>query len=122
MPSQGEQVVDHIAAKHDQRAVGQVDDVEHAPDQRHAERHEAVEPAQQHAVDENLQQKHGRPFRRARRIGGPGRRLVPAEPRRNRPLAGLVRAGGACPAGHSRYQRLFQAGIGYCGLFSIFVV
>ena len=32
----------------------EIDDVEHAPDQRHAERHQAVKTAEQDAVDEDL--------------------------------------------------------------------
>ena len=40
MPSQREEVPDEIAAQHDEGAVGEVDDVEHAPDQRQAERHQ----------------------------------------------------------------------------------
>ena len=55
----GEQEIDGIAAQHDEGAMGEIDDVEHAPDQRHAERHQAVEPAEQDPVDEDLGQQHG---------------------------------------------------------------
>ena len=40
------------------RAMGKIDDVEHAPDERHAERHQAVKTAQQDSVDEDLGVKH----------------------------------------------------------------
>ena len=52
----GEQEIGRIAAEHDERAMRQIDDIEHAPDQRHAERHDPVQPALQHAVDEDLRE------------------------------------------------------------------
>ena len=55
-----EQEIDGIAAQHDEGAMGEIDDVEHAPDQRHAERHQAIEPAEQDSVDDDLSQQHGR--------------------------------------------------------------
>ena len=47
----GEQVVDQVPAQHDQRAMRQVDDVEHAPDQRHAECHEAIQAPEQNSIE-----------------------------------------------------------------------
>ena len=54
--SDREQIIDGIAAQHDESAMREIDDVEHAPDQRHAERHQAIETAQQDAVDEDLRE------------------------------------------------------------------
>jgi hypothetical protein len=39
-----------IAAQHDKRAMRQIDNVEDAPDESHAEPHQPIEAAQQHAV------------------------------------------------------------------------
>ena len=93
MPAQREQEIDDIAAQHDEGAMGEIDDVEHAPYQRHAERHQPVEAAQQDAVDQDLNEKH---------------RQRPARPTL-RPLARM-------PASVGAHFRLLQAGTGNTGL------
>src|SRR6185437_2739860 len=80
----GEKEIDAIAAQHDERAMRKIDDVEHAPNQRHAERHEAIETAQEHAVDEELQEEHGAalaPMRRALPVRAGERITVPSRAR-----------------------------------------
>ena len=58
-----------VAAEHDESAMREIDDVEHAPDQRHAERHEAVETAEQDAVEKDLREEHGSDCRPLRALG-----------------------------------------------------
>ena len=53
-----EQIIHSIAAQHDERAMRKIDDVEHAPDERHAKRHQAIQAAQQNSVQEDLGVKH----------------------------------------------------------------
>ena len=48
------EVVERVAAQHDERAVRQIDDLEDAPDEAHAEPHQAVEAAEQDPVDQDL--------------------------------------------------------------------
>jgi hypothetical protein len=50
-----------IAAQHDQRAVQHVDDVEHAPHQRKADRKAGVERTQHDPVHQRLQISHHAP-------------------------------------------------------------
>ena len=53
-PEAREQVIADIGAQHDEGAVRDVDDVEDAPHEREAERHQRVQAAEQHAVDQHL--------------------------------------------------------------------
>ena len=55
----GEQEIRHVGAQHDERAMRQVDDIEHAPDQGEPQRHQRVEPAQENAADQDLRQSSG---------------------------------------------------------------
>jgi hypothetical protein len=51
----------HVAADGEELAVGDIDDVEHAEDQAEPDGEERVEPAQDHALDQELEErfKHG---------------------------------------------------------------
>ncbi|OCW03731.1 hypothetical protein ABT41_15295 [Brucella melitensis] len=44
----------NVTTQHNHRAVGEVDDVQHAPDQSEALRHDGIEPAQKNAIDDDL--------------------------------------------------------------------
>ncbi len=46
----------NIGAQHDERAVREVHDVEHPPNQRQAQCHHGIQPAQQDAVHEDLRE------------------------------------------------------------------
>jgi len=48
-----------IGAQHDERAVQQIDDAEHAPDEREAGRDACIEAAENEAVREILKKDHG---------------------------------------------------------------
>ena len=50
----GEQRVGEVSAQDDQDTLGDVDDVEHAEDQRQAHRHEGVDAPDEDAVDDGL--------------------------------------------------------------------
>src|SRR5204863_9898867 len=51
----------NIGTQHDERAVQNVDDVEHAPYQGEADRDACVQPAKHEAIRSDLQVDHGRP-------------------------------------------------------------
>ena len=45
--------------EHDELAMGEIDEIHHAPDQREAGREQGVDGPQQEAADDDLQQEHG---------------------------------------------------------------
>ena len=54
MPSRAKSQKAAVAAEHDQLAVGDVEHLEHAEDERQPRRGQAVEPAQEQAEEELL--------------------------------------------------------------------
>src|SRR5437764_10664672 len=54
------EIINGVSAEHDERAVGEVDDVEDTPDEAHPVGHQAVEAPEQDPVDEDLgEELHG---------------------------------------------------------------
>jgi hypothetical protein len=56
-PAQREQPVGGVHAEHHHRAVREVDDAQHAEDERQAARHQPVHAAEQEAADGGLEEK-----------------------------------------------------------------
>jgi hypothetical protein len=79
-----EEVIHGIAAEHDEGAVGKIDDVEHAPDEGHAEGHQSVEAAEQYPVGDGLRKNH---------VGMPSPGWEATPPRRQRRNADVSRRG-----------------------------
>ncbi len=61
-----------IHAEHDELAMGEVDEVHHAPDERQAGREQGVDGAEKQAADDHLEKEHA-PIRGSRSRGSCGR-------------------------------------------------